>query len=270
MTEPASALTQAVTAQLMALMDGPPDARRLGAALRLLAKWRSQVMDNTVVAQAGQVVAGGPFKGMRYDVPAAEGAHAVRLLGAYEAGLTPVIESIIARRVPQIFDIGCAEGYYAVGLARRMPETVIHARDTSPDARALVAQLAEANGVADRIRIGGAMEHADFSLCEQADTVIICDIEGAEDALLDPVAAPSLARADILVEVHEGMVAGLTDRLATRFAATHRITRLGRKLADDLLPDWAESLGDLDRLLLLWEWRAAPTPWLWMERKDRA
>jgi len=25
-------------------------------------------------------------------------------------------------------------------------------------------------------------------------------------------------------------------------------------------------LGDLDRLLLLWEWRSTPTPWLWMRR----
>lgn len=270
MTETASALTKAVTAQLAALLDGPPETRRLEAALRLLAKWRSQVLDNTVVARAGQVVAGGPFKGMLYDVPAAEGARAVRLLGAYESGLTPVIEGIIARRVPQVIDIGCAEGYYAVGLARRMPDTVVHARDTSPAARVLVARLAEANGVAPRIRIGDAMAHSDFSLCEQADTVIICDIEGAEDGLLDPVAAPALRHADILVEVHEGMVSGLTDRIAARFAPTHRVTRLGRVLADDLLPDWAEALGDLDRLLLLWEWRAAPTPWLWMERKDRA
>lgn len=60
-----------------------------------------------------------------------------------------------------------------------------------------------------------------------------------------------------------GLLALLTDR----FAGTHRITRIDRSLRPDLLPDWAETLSDLDRLLLLWEWRAAPTPWLWMERR---
>ena len=269
MAEEASALTRAVTGQLAAILDGPPDRRRLEAALRHLAKWRAQVLDNTLAARSGDVVLGGPFKGMRYSVRAAEGARAARLIGAYEASLAPVFEAIIARRVPQIVDIGCAEGYYAVGLALRLPDSTIHARDTDPAARALVGQLAADNGVSDRVIVGGAMDHAALSLCADAETVVICDIEGAEDALLDPAAAPALSAADILVEVHEGVASGMADRIAARFAPTHRITRIGRKLDDSALPDWTEGLSDLDRLLLLWEWRAAPTPWLWMERKGR-
>ena len=70
---------------------------------------------------------------------------------------------------------------------------------------------------------------------------------------------------DILVEVHEGMRPGLLATLTNRFSASHRITRIERDLRPDLLPDWAATLSDLDRLLLLWEWRATPTPWLWME-----
>ena len=50
-----------------------------------------------------------------------------------------------------------------------------------------------------------------------------------------------------------------------RFAATHRITQIDRKLDDAALPDWMEELSDLDRLLALWEWRGGPTPWLWLE-----
>ncbi|WGV16619.1 hypothetical protein [Fuscovulum ytuae] len=52
-----------------------------------------------------------------------------------------------------------------------------------------------------------------------------------------------------------------------RFAASHDIRRIGRRLEDRGLPDWAEQLSDMDRLLLLWEWRSSPTPWLWMRRK---
>jgi hypothetical protein len=270
MVEQPSDLTRTVTDRLAAILSGPPDRRKLDAALRLLAKWRSQILDNTLAARSGDTILGGPFKGMRYPVRAAEGARSARLLGAYEASLSPVLERIIARRVPQIVDIGCAEGYYAVGLALRLPGSTIHAHDTDPAARALVARLAAENGVTDRVRVGGEMDHAALSICAAAETVVICDIEGAEDGLLDPASAPALLEADILVEVHEGPRPGLTDRIAARFAATHHVTRIGRRLDDSALPDWTEALSDMDRLLMLWEWRAAPTPWLWLERKDRA
>ncbi|WP_313351874.1 hypothetical protein [Paracoccus sp. (in: a-proteobacteria)] len=267
MTKP-SQLTQVATKGALDLLEkGPPSVGRLNAALRYLAKWRSAVLENTIRAKTGNLVQGGPFRGMDYGVRAAESGASPRLLGAYEASLFPVIEAIIARACPQVINIGCAEGYYAVGLARRMPEATILARDVSLRAQQLCTKLAAINGVAGRVQVGGLFTHADFALCRQAPTVVICDIEGDEETLLDPAAAPDLLFADILVEVHEGVHPGLTDRLTARFAASHRIMRLDRVLAPDLLPGWAAELSDLDRLLLLWEWRSAPTPWLWMERK---
>ena len=260
-------LTRATDAQLQRLAALPPGPERLGAQLRQLAKWRSIVLANTLAQRSGGRVAHGPFAGMLYTVAASEGSRAPRLLGAYEASLHPVIETVISRAYPQVLDIGCAEGYYAVGLARRMPSSRIHARDTNPAARALCAELARANGVEDRLRIAGEVGHADLALCDQAPTFVLCDVEGAEAELLDPARAPALARADLLVEVHEGMRPGLLSLLTDRFAPSHRITRIDRSLRPDLLPDWAETLSDLDRLLLLWEWRATPTPWLWMESR---
>ncbi len=266
MADRISPLTRAATEGLQRLLAGDPSVHRLNAALRHLAKWRSALLDNTLAARGGDTVQAGPFAGMAYPVRAAEGARAARVLGCYEAGLEPVIETIIGRPYQAVVDIGCAEGYYAVGLACRMPQARIIARDTSPVAQGMCRALAAANGQA-RVEVGGLWTHADFALCEEGRTVVICDIEGAEGDLLDPVAAPALARADILVEVHEGMVPGLLARLTDRFAPTHAITRIDRVLRPDRLPGWAEELSDLDRLLMLWEWRASPTPWLWMEAK---
>jgi SAM-dependent methyltransferase len=265
MTETPSPLTRAVDQALARLQAEPPTPRRLELQLRQLAKWRSVVLANTLVARTGNTIPAGPFRGMSYSVEASEGGRAPRLLGAYEASLHAVIETVIARAYPQIIDIGCAEGFYAVGLARRMPASIVFARDTDPRARDLCRTLAEANGVEDRLKIGAEVTHAEFALCEVARTFIICDIEGAEGALLDPIQAPGLAQADILVEVHEGMHPGLLSALTERFAPTHRVTRIDRALRPDLLPAWSESLSDLDRLLLVWEWRVSPTPWLWME-----
>ncbi len=265
MTGQPTALTKAVDDRLARLQAEAATPARLEAQLRTLAKWRSAVLANTQALKAGTKVTAGPFAGMVYAAQASEGGRAPRLLGAYEASLHPVVETVIARAYPQILDIGCAEGYYAVGLARRMPGSTIHAHDMNPAARALCAEMAHANGVEARVMIGPEVTHADFALCQTAPTFILCDIEGAEGELLDPKRAPTLTQADILVEVHEGMRPGLLATLTDRFAASHKITRIDRALRPDLLPDWAEALSDLDRLLLLWEWRASPTPWLWME-----
>lgn len=262
-----SALTLSVTETVKAMLAGPPSADALLRALRHLAKWRAEVVANTLDRRAGTRVISGPFKGMDYVVRASEGSRTARLLGAYEASLHPVIEAIIARAPEVIIDIGSAEGYYAVGFALRLPDTRILARDASDAAQVLCRALAAANGVAARVEVGGLFAPADFALCAAARSVVICDIEGAEDALLDPIVAPGLCHADILVECHPGAAPGVTDRIAARFAATHTVTRIGRKLDDSGLPGWMEEFSDLDRLIALWEWRASPTPWLWMERR---
>lgn len=141
-----SPLTRGATTGLLRLMQGEPLMARLNVAWRHRAKWRSELLANTLVAKEGRSVLAGPFKGMSYGVRAA------RLLGRYEA-----------------------------------------------------------------------------SLIQRA--AVISDIEGAEAEPLDPAKAPGLDRA----------------------------------MRPDLLPGWTETLSDLFRLVLLWEWRASPTPWLWME-----
>lgn len=166
-------------------------------------------------------------------------------------------------------DIGCAEGYYAIGLARRMPDTKIMAFDTNSKAQETCARLAKLNEVSDRVYIGGTVSHRDFDFCKETKTLVLCDIEGAEEVLLNPVEAPGLKSADILVEVHDCFTPGLSKQLEERFQATHSITKIGRTVNMDTLPDWMDSLSDLDRLLALWEWRIGPTPWLWMQAYDQ-
>ena len=267
MTKPPSPLSVNAKQHVLALLDGDPTPQRLDAALRHLAKWRAKLLENTLTAQNGTTIMSGPFKDMIYDVPASEGGRVPRLLGAYEKTLIPVIESIIAAAPPLIIDVGCAEGYYAVGLARRMPDSIIWARDTDETAQERAIALAKSNHVSNRVKVGGKLTHADFDICRAQETTVICDIEGGEDALLDPDRAKGLRRANILVEVHENIIPGLTERLAARFADTHHIQEIGRSFDSSDLPDWMAGLSDLDRLLALWEWRNGPTPWLWMQRK---
>lgn len=265
-----SNLNKAVQRRVTDALSTAATNQSLNASLRHLAKWRAQMLEQVLAERSGDRVLSGPFKGMIYPNRTAEGSRNPRLIGCYESCLASVVEEIVANGYDRIVDIGCAEGYYAVGFAMRMPNARVIARDRQEKAQLACAELAMVNGLSDRIEVGAEVDPAEFRSLVQGRTMIWCDIEAGEGDLLDPDAAPALREADLLVEVHEGMRPGLLHLLKQRFGQSHTILQIERRIDDTGLPDWADQLSDLDRLLLLWEWRSTPTPWLWMKRKGAA
>ena len=68
---------------------------------------------------------------------------------------------------------------------------------------------------------------------------IIMDVEGAEDNLLDPVRVPGLRRAEVIVELHEHVVLGITERLrAARFAKSHEPRSIVLGVSSPALVGW--------------------------------
>ena len=261
-------LAKKITQQLLANLSQEtnyPNAS-LNNSLRLLSKWRSVLIQNTLLEKEGTKVLQGPLQGLDFIERSAEGCHIAKLLGCYEQPLQPHITSAIEKNYSTILNIGCAEGYYAVGLARALPNARSLAFDTDPKAQAACIQLAEKNSVSDRVEVGGLFSPADFVNYDQESTLVFCDIEGAELELLDPKVAPALKSMDLIVESHECLRPGITDILITRFSATHDIQRIpdngSRHL--DYVPAWFKQLSHLDQLLATWEWRSGPTPWLVM------
>ena len=245
-----------------------PEGATLG--LRVLAIWRSRMIAGALRDQNGGRVLGGPFAGMAYVEDATEGALAPRLIGTYEDELHPHLAEALAADPEVILDIGCAEGYYAAGLALLAPRARVHAHDTSETAQAACRRMAELNGVADRVQVGGLFQPGDFQGFAGRRCLVIVDIEGAEDDLLRPDLAPALAGMRLIVETHDVYRPGVLDRLQDRFAATHEITvvRPGPKTSP--LPELLRNRSHLDQLLAVWEFRAAPTPWLVMTPKSSA
>jgi len=250
----------------------PDEVTQLNNALRLLSKWRSVLIQNTLLQQQGTVVMQGPLKGMDFLPQSAEGCHIAKLLGCYEQPLQPYIEQAIQANYPIILNIGCAEGYYAVGMARRMPETRVLAFDLNPKAQEVCAALAQKNAVSDRIRLGALFKPEDFAAYASQKVLVLCDIEGAERDLLNPEQSPALKGMDLIVESHECLSAGMTRLLVERFAATHDISVVednGQRQLENT-PAWFNNLAHLDQLLATWEWRSGPTPWLVMKAKEAA
>jgi len=174
--------------QLQAQLAAPQtdEVGQLNNALRLLSKWRSVLIQNTVLQHQGTVVMEGPLAGLDFLPQSAEGCHIAKLLGCYEQPLLPFIEAAIQANYPTILNIGCAEGYYAVGMARRMPDTLVLAFDLNPKAQETCRALAEKNGVAERVQIGALFKPEDFAAYANQKVLLLCDIEGAERDLLNP------------------------------------------------------------------------------------
>lgn len=255
------------------LLDGlqklsrPPSVDELNATLRFLGRWRSQLLSNTYYRHHGGIIFQGPFAGMEYVTTATEGALMPRLLGTYEAGLHPHLERFAAEGIDCVIDVGCAEGYYAVGLARLMPTATVYAYDINEAARDACAKQAAKNGVADRVVIRELFQPKDFETFSGRKVLVIVDAEGAEDEILQPALSPSLAQMNLIVETHDIYKPGVKDRLIARFSPTHEITVVELGLTSAKLPAWLQEFPHLDQLLATWEWRLAPTPWLVMRPK---
>lgn len=124
-----------------------PERQKLEQTLRALAKWRSQLIGSTLVAHSGTVVQDGPFKGMAYVTASSEGGIAPKLLGVYETALHDVFLTAPEKGYDVVLNVGCAEGFYAVGCARLLPNTPVFARDIDPVVRGKCLELARLNGV---------------------------------------------------------------------------------------------------------------------------
>src|ERR1035437_4265269 len=96
----------------------------------------NKIFDNKLI------VINGPFKGMKYPYFKPYGiATLPTLLGSYEKEIQFIMDIIIKNGYQNILDIGCAEGYYAVGLANCTNATVF-AYDINEDARKFCHSMA--------------------------------------------------------------------------------------------------------------------------------
>ncbi|MEQ1752317.1 MAG: hypothetical protein ABL974_23050, partial [Prosthecobacter sp.] len=92
------------------------------------------------------------------------------------------MESLIARAPSLVVDVGAAEGYYAVGLARRLPSAQIIAFEMEEHGQKALHEMAQLNNVTSRLHIRGRCEPADLAeaLGTELNAVVVCDVEGYE------------------------------------------------------------------------------------------
>lgn len=235
--------------------------------LQRLLEARQDVFGAHLAERFKGVVQTGPFEGIYLGDRSSWSGFAAKLLGVYEQELHAVWERIADRDYERIVVVGCAEGYYALGLARAHPRAQVFACDLDPQARAACENLLRRNGLQERASVRGEVSARDLeTLAAGAGRVLlVLDCEGAESTLLDPSEAPNLARCDILVECHDQLVPGVTKLLEERFRASHRIERIEEAGRDpNALPAIAHWHA-MDKAIALCEFRTERMHWLFLQ-----
>jgi hypothetical protein len=218
-------------------------------------------------------VRNGPFKGMRYPEFASIGSELLpKLLGSYERELHPLMERICTAGYTEVVDIGCAEGYYAVGFAIRMPQAIVYAFDYDPRAIYLCKRMASRNGALDRVRLSSFCKEDDLLEIQiRKKGLIMSDCEGFEKTLFTRDLVSRLKDWDFLIEVHDFIDIDISGHLQSAFEQTHSIEIV--KSIDDIEKAktyaYKELAGfDLKRKFkLLAEGRPAQMEWFFMQPK---
>lgn len=203
-------------------------------------------------------VRNGPFKGMRY--PRAQACGSVlfpKLLGSYERELHPIIETL--RNYRDIHDVGCAEGYYLVGLGMLNSHAMLTGYDTNKRALKQCLEMAKLNGVEQRMVLkpwcNGQFEFP------YGGGLIVCDVEGYESQLFT-----ADIDADLLIEIHDGKDRTIREKVEAVFSG--RAIEFVPAIPDAQKADFTwpelENYSRQEKTLLLAEERSRSTGWLWI------
>lgn len=222
----------------------------------------------------GNRVISGPFSGMTIPStgPWDDGNSSVKLLGTYEFELHEAFKHAVWRRPKIVVNVGCAEGYYAVGLARLIPEAAVIAFDVKEDCRTVCTKYAGENQVADRVTVyNGCKTPAELSVLKEVPgrRLYVVDVEGAETVLLDPEACPVLKYSDVIVECHDFLDKDASYKVGEMFGSTHRVEVIRPKMPDFNKFSFLSNSPTVMSALMLVEKRPMPCCWLacWATQK---
>lgn len=227
---------------------------------------RYQRLAAAITNRHGWAILAGPFRGMEYVREAHSSALLPKVLGTYELEIQPIVEAAFERRYELVVDIGAAEGYYAVGLALRMPAARVVAFEADPMARERCRELIERNRMADRIDLRGAFDPDATEEFAGRRAFVVCDVDGYEVELFTPARVVAWSRADLLIELHDHLGVPCRETVLEAFSTTHTAEVFdSRARPVDASPHTTE-FPSADRLLAVDEIRP-PQQWIFLRAR---
>jgi ribosomal protein L11 methylase PrmA len=193
-------------------------------------KWEQAYIGNLLSPE--KIVLAGIFKGLQYPGFESSGSGLVtKLLGSYEDELHPFIQQLSSNNYSEIIDIGCAEGYYAIGLAKMFPKATINAFDIDKEALDRCRKMGELNGVQFRMILKDRCDKNVLrNMLIRERGFILCDCEGHESDLFDEEIAAGLKNCDLIIELHDHIVPNIKMKIERAFRNTHHINYVVSRL----------------------------------------
>lgn len=165
----------------------------------------------------------GPFAGLIYPAAKSRGSALYpKLLGTYENELHPFFQEIFKEDYRMVVDIGCAEGFYLVGLGRKYRDIPLIGFDPDSEALQLTRELAAANRIeAERLQLFGGFS-ADLLVGKlPTRSLVVCDCEGFEETVFEAKNMGLWKDSDLMIECHDFLIPGITRDLVARLSVTH-------------------------------------------------
>ena len=105
------------------------------------------------------------------------------------------------------------------------PQATVTAFESSEEGRRLLTRNVELNRMQSRVKIMGhcGQEQLQAAMFNGQPSLVIIDVEGAEDHLLEPASTPSLANAHVIVEIHDYVNDRLGETISSQLQSTHVI-----------------------------------------------
>lgn len=230
-------------------------------------KRKEELLPEIFVRTQGKVHQG-PFKGMSIILKFSwgDGDTMGKLLGIYENELHHVIEEQLQQttKCDLFLNIGCAEGYYGLGLAMRQPQTLSVLFDISENAIAISRENAIANNLNNvEFSIDCSVQNIRNYLVKSNNPFIVMDVEGHENILLNKNTIPELIKSTIMVESHDCIIPNMTAMIVDRFKNTHQVIIIDQGTKNPYL-DILHDLSDSDKMLLCSESRPSTMSWVFL------
>jgi hypothetical protein len=215
----------------------------------------------TIIFQSKNKVISGSFSGMAVNpnmTSWGDGDILTKLLGIYEEELNEKIEKAISLSPKRIVNVGCAEGYYAIGMKIRCPNSQVLAIDLSDRALECTLANADSNGICiDVDKKIPSPTSGDFW---------IIDIEGGEIQLLNE--ASQWKNVCMLVEMHEWTNRSMCEIFKSKFEKTHTISVINQGSRDPNKFEFIRHFSDQEKWLLMSENRPEMMRWMFLEANE--
>ncbi|MEO6406655.1 MAG: hypothetical protein ABIY51_16350 [Ferruginibacter sp.] len=171
-----------------------------------------------------KIVLHGPFKGMVYAKARGQGSsYYAKLLGSYEKEIHPFIFTAFDNLYVSIINIGCDDGYYAIGLASHFKNIPVHAFDTNPKALWNAKHLAAENNVETYLHFSGTFTNSMTNDFSKGRSLFIVDCEGDEINIFTKTNAANFQTSDLLIELHLHLNPSAVFYFTSLFSASHHI-----------------------------------------------